>query len=67
MVMPCLLSLLNKQWMPKPSSTLFLGNKFPFSSKLISAGSFAVLHFLTLLVLQSIAEALWQLISGPHI
>ena len=45
MVISCLLSLLNKQWMPKPSSTLFLGNRFPFSPKLISASSFAVLHF----------------------
>ena len=40
-----LLSLLNKPWTPKPRSTLFMGNRFPFSSKLISVSCFTVLHF----------------------
>ena len=65
-IMSHLLSLLNKKWTPKPSSTLFMGNRFPFSSKLILASCLAVLHFLTLLVLQLIVEDFWWLISGPH-
>ena len=44
-IMSHLLSLLNKKWTPKPSSTLFMGNRFPFSSKLILASCLAVLHF----------------------
>ena len=55
----------NEPWTPKPSSTLFIGNRFPFSSKLISASCLAVLHF-ALLVLRSIAKDLWQLISGSR-
>ena len=44
-IMSRLLSLLNKPWTQKPSSTLFVGKRFPFSSKLISPNCLAVCHF----------------------
>ena len=58
-----LLSLLNKPWTLKPSSTLFMGSRFSFSSKLISVTCSAVLNFSNT---SGVSQSVEDLISGAY-